>query len=111
MPIPAFVDGTLPPGAPECTWEELKARISEGETRHHLTIALRGFFDTAHGCGFVGLAVGGSYVSDNPTPGDLDLLFITPRNYVRTNITVACAELLVNDTAFKRRTGHSGQNS
>src|SRR5689334_4313734 len=104
MPIPAFVDGTLPPGAHECTWAELESRFSEGERRHDLTVALRGYFDTAQGCGFVGLAVGGSYVSNNPTPGDLDLLFITPQNYDKNNITAVCAELLVNDAAFKRRT-------
>jgi hypothetical protein len=110
MPIPALVDGRLPPGAHSCTWEELEARFSVGNRRHQLTLTLREFVDTARDCGFAGVAVGGSYASDNPEPGDLDLLFITPRYFDRSNLLVKCAQLLVNDAAFKRRTGHNGLN-
>jgi hypothetical protein len=110
MPIPAFVDGRLPPGTHPCTWDELEICLGAGERRQQLTLALRGFFDTARDCGFAGIAVGGSYVSQGPNPGDLDLLFITPRNFDRSNLQVMCAELLVNDTAFNRRTGHNGLN-
>jgi hypothetical protein len=110
MPIPAFVDGRLPPGTHPCTWEELETCFSLGDRRQELTVALHGFFDSARDCGFAGIVVGGSYVSEGPNPGDLDLLFITPRNFDRSNLLLRCAELLVNDAAFKRRTGHNGLN-
>lgn len=110
MPIPALVDGRLPPGPHPCTWGELEACFSVGERRQQLSVTLRGFVDTARDCGFVGVAIGGSFVSDNPEPGDLDLIFITPRHFDRSNIEVKCAQLLVNDAAFKRRTGHNGLN-
>jgi hypothetical protein len=110
MSIPVFVDGRLPPGAHPCTWEEMESGFSFGERRQELTRALRGFVDTARDCGFAGIVVGGSYVCEGPNPGDLDLLFITPRNFDKSNLPVRCAELLVNDTAFQRRTGHNALN-
>jgi hypothetical protein len=110
MPIPPFVEGRLPRGPHPCSWQELEERFSVGERRQDLTITLRGFVETARDCGFAGLVVGGSFATDAPNPGDLDLIFITQKNIDRSKLSVSCAQLLVNDTAFNIRTGHNAQN-
>jgi hypothetical protein len=110
MAIPDFVDGRLPPGLHPCTWDELHGRFGDGERRRDLIGMLRGFVEIARDCGFAGVAIGGSFPTDAVRPGDLDLLFITPKGLDRDNLRAKCAELLVNDAAFKRRTGHDCLN-
>lgn len=110
MPIPAFVGGILPKGCYPCTWDELVERFGFSQRRQDLVEALKGFMDTARNCGFPAVAVGGSFTTEKESPGDLDMLFIHPRHLDKSTLSVACAQLLVNDTAFHIRTGHNAQN-
>src|SRR5215470_4746334 len=110
MAIPALVDGRLPPGPHPCTWEELEERFGAGHRRQELIIELRAFVQTAEECGFAGLAIGGSFPTDKPEPGDLDLLFITPENLDKGSLSIECAQLLVDNTRFRERTGHDALN-
>jgi hypothetical protein len=110
MPIPAFVGGFLPKGCHACTWDELVERFGIGQRRQDLIDALKGFMEVARNCGFPAVAVGGSFPTEKESPGDLDMLFIHPRHLDRSKLSVGCAQLLVNDTAFHTRTGHNAQN-
>src|SRR6202521_6439193 len=111
MAIPDFVDdGTLPVGGHQCTWEELVERFGVGVRRQDLLVALLGFIETARDCGFAAVGVGGSFATTKPAPNDLDLLFVYQRHLDKGTLSVACAQLLVNDTAFHTRTGHNAQS-
>ena len=104
--IPLFVDGTnLPPGGHHCTWQELEERFCSGLRRTTLCRELRVLLQRARECGFLRVAVGGSFPTAKPDPGDLDLLFITPRGMTSETVPAQCAELL--DSANSRdRFGH-----
>lgn len=109
--IPAFDGkGRLPGGGHICTWDELVARFGNGERRQTLCRELRTFVDRAKGCGFVLVGIWGSFTTAKADPGDLDLLFVTPRGTTREALSARCAELLMDDAAFKERFGHSAFN-
>jgi hypothetical protein len=111
MPLPEFAaDGNLPVGCHLCSWEELVDRFGAGARRQDLLLELRTFIDVARNCGFAAVAVGGSFASQKDAPGDLDMLFVHQRNLDKSSLSVSCAQLLVNDTAFQTRTGHNAQN-
>jgi hypothetical protein len=111
MAIPEFAeDGSLPVGCHLCIWEELVERFGAGARRQDLVQVLKGFIDVARDCGFAAVAVGGSFASAKDSPADLDMLFVHQRNLDKSTLSVTCAQLLVNDTAFQTRTGHNAQS-
>ena len=74
--IPAFdPSGNLPPGVHSATWPEVRARLGRDAYRRQLLRkvepALRAFKEA--GCVTVYLA--GSFVSQKPRPGDIDILW------------------------------------
>ena len=104
--VPDFVDGTnLPPGGHRCSWEEVIRRFGRGPVRERLCIELKTYLDRAKNCGFLRVAIGGSFSTLKECPGDLDLLFIVPVGTVPAQLSRPCAQLL--DTAMSRPTfGH-----
>jgi hypothetical protein len=104
--VPDFVDGAnLPPGGHRCSWGEVLDRFGRGPVRQHLCAELRAFLERARDCGFVRVAIGGSFSTLKECPGDLDLLFVVPIGTVPNQLSRECGELL--DPAMSRPTfGH-----
>lgn len=99
--IPDFVDGVnLPPGGHSCSWNELVERFCRGPVRVELCDQLWTFLQRAKNCGFVRVAVGGSFPTMKEGPSDLDLLFIVPQGTSPELLSQECAELL--DSAMSR---------
>jgi hypothetical protein len=59
----------------------------------------------ARDCGFLRAILGGSFPTAKAEPGDLDLLFVTPRGITKEDVSPNCAELM-NGTESKERYGH-----
>jgi hypothetical protein len=109
--IPDFVDGRrLPRGGHICTWDEVVARFGAGERRRRLCTEVRRFLEWARDCGFIAVGIWGSFTTAKREPGDLDFLFVTPRDLDRDMLSNHCAELLLDDASFKARYGHNAFN-
>jgi hypothetical protein len=104
--IPDFVDGVnLPPGGHPCSWDELVDRFGCTPPRQTLCAELLEFINRAKDCGFVSVAIGGSFPTAKDGPGDLDLLFVVPPGTCPELLHDQCKELL--DSAMSRvRFGH-----
>lgn len=101
MAIPDFADGNnLPPGGHQCSWVEIINRFGNGATRQRLCVELRAFLRRAKDCGFLRVAIGGSFPTRKEDPRDLDLLFIVPPGTCRERLSNECAQLL--DSAMSR---------
>ncbi len=76
--IPELVDGVLPEGVHECTFEELSeafGRFWRTDQRIRLTERLRDFVDAARRSGIISaVVVDGSYVTAKEVPGDIDII-------------------------------------
>ena len=104
--IPELLDGAyLPPGGHDCTWEELVERFSMGGERQRLCRELRLLLERAKRCGFLRVAIGGSFPTSKPDPSDLDLLFLTPTGMSKASVSPECAKLM-NGTSSKLLYGH-----
>jgi len=79
MPLPAFnADGDLPPGIHRATMEEVADRFGRpGPARQRCTVSLRHILDLARATGqFERMIVFGSYVSEKPSPNDVDVILV-----------------------------------
>ena len=78
MAIPALqLDGLLPPGVHMCTWAELEGAFGASSYRSSL---LRGLLEAARilkAAGGRSLYIDGSFVTDEPFPGDFDACYDT----------------------------------
>lgn len=78
MPIPELVDGWLPPGEHECTLDEIEARFASdahSAVRRDIMAAFRVYLGERPLRNAVDhLMVDGSFVSEKPEPGDVDVL-------------------------------------
>jgi hypothetical protein len=76
--IPELVDGVLPEGVHECTFEELSeafGRFWRTDQRIRLTARLHDFLDAARRSGIVAaVVIDGSYVTAKEVPNDIDLV-------------------------------------
>ncbi|WP_394353523.1 DUF6932 family protein [Brevundimonas huaxiensis] len=76
MPVPGFTPhGLLPPGVHPCSLAEAAAALCTSEHRTNIWTGLEGFIGwAANLVGPTALYVDGSYVTDKPIPGDIDLV-------------------------------------
>ncbi len=71
--IPAFtVDGRLPPGIYEATWQEFVDRYGITSHRLNLIAGLKSLVDHLADVGCRAIYVDGSFVTDKEIPGDYD---------------------------------------
>lgn len=77
MTIPAFEeDGLLPKGIWQCKGEEFISRFCKGDHRKHFAKAAQDVFDFALSKGASHILVGGSFVTSEKKPRDLDCAII-----------------------------------
>lgn len=80
MPIPEFINGMLPEGVWDCSLAEIEARFSGFDrtaARRELFANLKAYFEEARGVGLIrAVFVDGSFVTDKPEPGDVDLIVV-----------------------------------
>ncbi len=86
MPIPDLnVDGLLPEGVYDCTLAEIGARFGRFQVtdrRLQLFQKLCGFVEEERQANLaIEMIVDGSFVTDKPEPGDIDLLIVLPVDY------------------------------
>lgn len=86
MPIPSFTErGFLPSGIHDCSLEEIGARFGTFQSmdrRPRLYRQLRAFLEEARSTNlFVAIIVNGSFVTNKPDPGDIDLILVLPNDY------------------------------
>ncbi len=86
MPIPPLNDvGLLSEGVHDCTLDEIGARFGRfvvSERRVRLFAQLRELIEEEQRAGItVALIVDGSFVTDKPEPGDIDLVIVLPEDY------------------------------
>lgn len=76
MAIPDFTDcGVLPAGVHECTLPEARETLCYNDRRTAIWKGLIGFFDWAAGLPLpTAYLIDGSYVTDKPVPGDVDVV-------------------------------------
>lgn len=76
MPVPGFTThGLLPPGVHPCSMAEAAAALCTSEQRKTIWAGLEGFVGwAAKLSGPTNLYVDGSYVTDKPIPGDVDVV-------------------------------------
>ncbi|NOT59232.1 MAG: hypothetical protein HOP19_03295 [Acidobacteria bacterium] len=88
MPIPNLnEDGLLPEGIHDCTLEEIGAQFGRfvvSERRVRLFTQLGELVAEEQRAGIaVAVMVDGSFVTDKPEPGDIDLVIVLPADYTR----------------------------
>lgn len=86
MPIPDLNEaGLLPEGIHDCTLTEVEARFGQvqvSDRRVHLFAKLRALVDEERQAGLaIALIIDGSFVTDKPEPGDIDLVIVLPADY------------------------------
>lgn len=86
MPIPDLnEDGLLPAGVHDCTLDEISARFGRFQVtdrRIQLFEKLRLLMEEEKQAGLATeMIVDGSFVTDKPEPGDIDLVIVLPRDY------------------------------
>jgi hypothetical protein len=64
--------GNLPPGIHRASWSELEIRFGSTSWRRALLVGLRAALDSLRQSGCRTVYVDGSFVSDEPAPGDFD---------------------------------------
>lgn len=81
MTIPDLTpSGLLPEGIHPATLEELQVKFgSTGEARVELYTRLMSFLQLVRSFGmFTSIVIDGSFVTDKPIPGDIDVVLILP---------------------------------
>ena len=86
MPIPALNEnGLLPEGIHDCTLAEIGAQFGRfvvSERRLRLFAQLRELIEEEQRAGIaLAVLVDGSFVTDKPEPGDIDLVIVLPAAY------------------------------
>lgn len=85
MPIPALIDGLLPPGVHDCTLEEVRARFGAfrlGSSRWELANKLDEYLREARTTSLIAwVGVDGSFATDKESPNDVDLVIALRTNY------------------------------
>lgn len=83
MPIPAFrPDGYLPEGLHLATLEEIALCLGTSTPRRrYLLSRLEQWIEFARAIGSLGFFVDGSFVTQKPTPGDVDAVVWLPFNF------------------------------
>jgi hypothetical protein len=76
MPLPALIDGNLPPGNHITSLAELIERFAGAGIRQELGNALKRFQKFAEESGAQYYLVGGSFLSSKENPNDLDLIAV-----------------------------------
>ena len=77
-------DGNLPAGIYTCSIEELAARFGTGSEERETEInELLNFVEAAKKAGVRRLLVNGSFVTGNPAPNDVDIVFLPGPDYPR----------------------------
>jgi hypothetical protein len=76
MPIPSFLEnGLLPPGLHHADMSEVEDRFGKSTPRRReLFERLKMFVELAHLCGALKMLINGSFVTDKPEPGDVDVV-------------------------------------
>lgn len=78
-------NGLLPQGVYDCTLDEIGARFGRFQTtdrRIRLFEKLRALVEEERQAGLaIEIIVDGSFVTDKPEPGDIDLLIVLPADY------------------------------
>ena len=76
MPVPDFTDrGVLPEGVHQCTLGEAQLALCTNERRSEIWDGLAGFLEWSAALAKpTSLLIDGSYVTDKPLPGDVDLV-------------------------------------
>lgn len=99
--IPEFLDGVnLSPGVHYSTVDEIEQRFGFSPRRVQLMKQLRHLLNSGRHCGFVLMAIGGSFPTAKEAPGDLDILWFTPNGMDKSNVPAGCADLM-DDTKAK----------
>lgn len=71
--LPQFnVDGKLPPGIHNCTWEEFVARFGTTQHRLNLIAGLKHAMEHLREAGCATVYIDGSFVTNKLVPGDFD---------------------------------------
>ena len=86
MPIPDLNDhGFLPSGIHDCSLEDIGARFGTFQStdrRPRLYRQLQVFVEEARSTNLlVAIIVNGSFVTNKPDPGDIDLILVLPNDY------------------------------
>lgn len=104
--IPDFYDGMyLPIGDHPANWNEVAERFGVGNARREShRNRLAAFIAAARACGFVKVYLFGSFISANPNPDDVDLMWVHEVNLDRERLRQECRDLL-DYTLMKRREG------
>ncbi|MGH9769088.1 MAG: DUF6932 family protein [Blastocatellia bacterium] len=110
MPIPDLnEDGLLPEGIHDCTLDEIGARFGRfqvTERRIQLFGKLRALVDEERQAGLaVELIVDGSFVTDKPEPGDIDLVIVLPADYNREGEFAPFRYNAISKVSIRRRYG------
>src|SRR5437016_3485004 len=90
MALPPFnADGDLPPGLYRATMEEVAARFGgQNAARKQCTTSLRRILDLARDTGqFERMIVFGSYISEKPSPNDVDIILVMSDAFNPSTIT------------------------
>jgi pimeloyl-ACP methyl ester carboxylesterase len=75
--IPPFnSDGYLPPGIFECTGDDFLSRFCTGEVRDRFSWSVINIFDYAASHGANSVLIGGSFVTKDPNPHDIDCVIV-----------------------------------
>jgi hypothetical protein len=106
--IPPFNEhGLLPDGIHDCSLEEAAARFAafqSSDRRPRLWRRFTDFVRQEKGCGFVEtLMVDGSFVTEKPDPGDIDLVLVVATNHdFSADLTPAYYSLLAQRRVRRR---------
>ena len=80
MAIPEFINGMLPEGIWDCSLAEIEARFGGFDrttTRRELFANLKAYFEEAQSVVLIrAVYVDGSFVTDKPEPGDVDIIVV-----------------------------------
>jgi hypothetical protein len=101
------MDGVnLPPGAHRCSLDEIELRFGQGMRRQQLFQQLRHLLRRGMGCGFIWAAIGGSFATSKPEPGDLDITWFAMPGVTKDTVREECIQLM-DDTRAKQELGHN----
>src|SRR5215475_11662445 len=108
MPIPDLNEnGLLPEGVHDCTLDEIGERFVRFQTtdrRIQLFEKLRALVEEERQAGLaIELIIDGSFVTDKPEPGDIDLLIVLPSDYNRMGELAPFRYNAISKASMRRR--------
>src|SRR6267142_5454204 len=110
MPIPVLdQDGLLPAGVPDCTLSEIRSRFGsfqKSDRRPRLFARLETFVAEAIAAGLIRvLIVDGSFVTEIPSPNDIDLIVVVESQHDFSADISPKAYNILSKNSVRRRFG------